>query len=123
MLNKKIPCLLVEDDSLAQLYATEILKRVGLKVTVASSAEEALALLENAKYNIIFTDIGLPGKNGIELAKEIRNTLRINTPIIALTTCSAEEKRAECFAAGMNDFITKPLTLVNLKTIISKYFN
>ncbi len=106
--------LLVEDNPVNALLAQILLQREGCRVERASSGEEAIDILKNRQFDIIFMDLGLPGIDGIGAAREIR-AMGIRTPVIALTANAYEEDRRASIHAGMNDFLTKPIELVALK--------
>ena len=106
--------LLVEDNPVNALLAQILLQREGCRVERAASGEEAIEILKNRQFDLVFMDLGLPGIDGIGATKAIR-ALGIPTPIIALTANAYEEDRRACLSAGMNDFLTKPIELVALK--------
>ncbi|MEI9905208.1 MAG: response regulator [Asticcacaulis sp.] len=106
--------LLVEDNPVNALLAQILLQREGCRVERASSGEEAIDILKNRQFDLIFMDLGLPGLDGLGTTREVRS-LGIATPVIALTANAYEEDRRACLHAGMNDFLTKPIELVALK--------
>jgi CheY-like chemotaxis protein len=107
--------LLVEDNRINQMVAEQILKRGGLSADLAASAEEALEALSAQPYKLVLLDLQLPEMSGIELAELVRagerGVTQTNVPIIALTAYDSEEDRKRCMAAGMNDFVVKPLEI------------
>jgi CheY-like chemotaxis protein len=107
--------LLVEDNRINQMVAEQILKRGGLSADLAASAEEALEALSAQPYKLVLLDLQLPEMSGIELAGLVRagerGVTQTNVPIIALTAYDSEEDRKRCMAAGMNDFVVKPLEI------------
>lgn len=114
--------LVIEDDLISRHFAVSMLTTLGCQVDVAKSGEEALLLLEK-DYDIIFSDIGLPDFNGIELSKQIREFEGDDylTPIIALTGHMDETEKDKCLNAGMNDFLVKPVTKEQLVEAIGKW--
>ncbi len=106
--------LLVEDNPVNALLAQILLQREGCRVERASSGEEAVDILGKRAFDLIFMDLGLPGLDGLGTTREVRR-LGVTTPVIALTANAYEEDRRACLAAGMNDFLTKPIELVALK--------
>ena len=106
--------LLVEDNPVNALLAQILLQREGCRVERASSGEEAIDILKNRQFDLIFMDLGLPGLDGLGTTREVR-AMGIATPVIALTANAYEEDRRACLQAGMNDFLTKPIELVALK--------
>lgn len=106
---KNLKILLVEDDKICQRVIQGILKGTGFSLDIADSVSKARKLLKEFKYDIIFMDIGLPDGDGIEFTKEIRKKMKIKTPIIATTAHVGKERKSECIAAGMNEYIAKPV--------------
>ena len=106
--------LLVEDNPVNALLAQILLQREGCRVERASSGEEAVDILRKRQFDLVFMDLGLPGLDGLGTTREVRR-LGVTTPVIALTANAYEEDRRACLAAGMNDFLTKPIELVALK--------
>ena len=121
-----IKLLLVEDNLIAQKVAEMILTSLGCELQLAIDGESAIKMFQASKnsYDFIFMDLGLPGISGIDTTKEIRK-LEINTvpvPIVALTANYDNSAAAICFAAGMNDFLLKPLDKEKAKAILDKFF-
>ena len=73
------------------------------------------------KYDLILMDIQMPVMDGLEASKIIRNRLRVKTPIIALTAHVFRENEEKCRAAGMDDFLTKPIEIKALKEKMLKW--
>ncbi len=104
--------LLVEDNEINQLVASEILKGLGLVVMVASSGEQALELVQQWNFNAVLMDIQMPGMDGYEATARIRDVVNpaiSNLPVIALTAHALDGDREKTQAAGLNDHITKPI--------------
>ncbi len=105
--NKKV--LVVEDNLINQKVARQILLKAGLAtVDVADNGFKALDLLKINVYDAVLMDVQMPEIDGLETTRRIRNELNLNVPVIALTASALLEDREICFAAGMNDYITKP---------------
>jgi CheY-like chemotaxis protein len=120
-----IHILCVEDDEMNQTVVKILLQKLGYKkISLAGDSIEASALLEkpDTDINVILMDLGLPapGVNGIELTKKIRqsNWNVKNVPIIALTGNESAVAKEESLAAGMNEFITKPVDVEKLRIIL-----
>lgn len=114
--------LVVEDQLLQQRIAVALLERMGCRVRVASSGRQAIAMFRKHIFDLILMDCHMPGTDGFEATKYIRETEAREismhyTSIIALTANVAEEERERCFAAGMDGFIQKPL---NTKIFIAE---
>ena len=115
--------LLVEDDVVNQRVAVGMLKRLGCQVSVAENARQALALVSRQAFDVILMDIQLPDKDGLSLTREIRQLAGwlSKVPIIAMTAGGGIDDRQRCLAAGMNDYLTKPLTLEALSQFLRCY--
>lgn len=115
--------LLVEDSPIAKIAAQKLLEQQGCQVTVAATGEEAIDFYRKNPYDLILMDIGLPGIDGINAAKEMRKTkgIHADTIIIALTAHEDPTLRKRALQAGMNDYCVKPLTTKALTWILQKY--
>ena len=117
--------LIVEDDPMAQTIEKTQMNNAHCHADIASTGQEALELLERARYDLILMDIGLSDKSGIEVAKIIRlfesQTDRKPTPIIALTAHVSPEGENECLQTGMNKVLQKPLTAQLTHEIIETF--
>lgn len=123
VLYKKPKILLVEDTELIQKVNSECLRSASFEVDIAGDYQEALNLYQSNNYDLILTDIGLPGKSGIELCRKIREleqTTKNNTPILALTAFGKTVEK-ECYEAGATDFATKPLMQDELINFVKKW--
>jgi PAS domain S-box-containing protein len=115
--------LLVEDNLLNQQVAKIMLEKLGCEVNVAANGSTALKMLEQHSYNMIFMDIGLPDMDGLAVTSEIRTREngKRRIPIIALTAHVFERDIEHCFAAGMDDVMTKPLLREQLLLILRRW--
>ena len=114
--------LIVDDNQMNCLVATEQIKQFGCYVTSAGSGQEALKTLEESEYDIIFLDCQMPTMDGYETARHIRH-VKPHLPIIALTADALPATRKKCLNAGMNDFLTKPLHMQTLRLALTKLLN
>ena len=112
--------LLVEDNPVNALLAQILLQREGCRVERAASGEDAIAMLKARSFDLIFMDLGLPGLDGIGTTRALRAN-GCQTPVIALTANAYEEDRRACMAAGMNDFLTKPIEIAALRARLATW--
>ena len=117
------PILLVEDNRINQKLATVMLSKLGYSVDLAENGAEAVAAAEKKQYMIILMDMQMPVMGGIEATEKIRSVdgPNIRTPIIALTANAMESDSDACHAAGMNDFLTKPINRDRLAACITHW--
>ncbi|HQS57064.1 MAG: hypothetical protein B7Y56_01155 [Gallionellales bacterium 35-53-114] len=102
--------LLVEDNLFNQQVAVEMLREVGAGVTIANNGREAIDFLLKRHYDCVLMDVQMPVMDGLEATRQIRAMPAIaDTHIIAMTANAGKGDRALCFAAGMNNFISKPV--------------
>ena len=118
---KQASILLVEDNLFNQQVALEMLREVGANVSIASNGQEAIELLLKRRFDCILMDVQMPVMDGLEATWQIRsNPATAGTPIIAMTANSGREDKARCFAAGMNNFISKPVDADQLYAVIAQ---
>jgi CheY-like chemotaxis protein len=113
--------LLVEDQPLNQKIAVMLLHRLGYsEVEVANDGHEAIRKAESGDFNLIFMDLQMPDMGGMEAARQIRAELPAakQPVIIAMTGHAFTSVREECMEVGMNAFLTKPVSLDDLRKII-----
>jgi two-component system sensor histidine kinase/response regulator len=118
-----LPILLVEDNPINQRVASLILQKMGYHVTIAGNGKEGLTLLEQHDYALILMDCQMPVMDGFSATRAIRalDSAKAKHPIVALTSNAFQEDRDACFAAGMDDFITKPVTTQALNAVITRW--
>jgi PAS domain S-box-containing protein len=104
-----ISVLVVEDIPLNQLLMKTILDDFGFERDVAANGKIAIEYLQNKAYDVVLMDLQMPEMNGFEATDYIRNTMKSNIPIIALTADVTTVDLAKCKAVGMNDYIAKPI--------------
>jgi PAS domain S-box-containing protein len=112
--------LLVEDNPLALKIGRFNLSQWGYSVTSAINAQEAEHHLNKTRFDIIFLDLGLPDKNGLDLANELKandKSLNHATTVVALTAHADEQSKQACFKAGVNEMLSKPLTEMDARRL------
>lgn len=115
--------LVVEDIALNQLLIKIILLDFGYGVTIVNNGQIAIENLRENNYDIILMDLQMPVMNGFEATAYIRNTMKNNVPIIALTADVTTVDVEKCRAVGMNDYVSKPIDEKDLYTKINQCLN
>jgi CheY-like chemotaxis protein/HPt (histidine-containing phosphotransfer) domain-containing protein len=107
--NKRI--LVVEDNTINQMLVKHTLSKTGAVLDIADDGLMAVNLASENKYDVILMDLQLPELDGYEASKKIRNELKLNTPIIAMSAMMFLGEEQKCDAAGMNGYMLKPFSL------------
>ncbi len=119
--------LLAEDNPTNQKVAMFILQKMGLHVDVADNGVEALKKLSQKDYRLVLMDVQMPEMDGLEATKQIRSpasTVRNHQiPVIAMTAHAVDGYHQICEEAGMDDFVTKPITPDQLKNVLQRYLD
>lgn len=117
-----IRLLLVEDNALNAMLMQDILRHWNYEVYHVEDGQQAIAWLEASQPNVILLDIQLPGMDGFEVARQIRaNPSWQKIPIIAITALAMAGDRERCLAAGLQDYLSKPLNYDELAAILNQY--
>jgi CheY-like chemotaxis protein len=114
--------LLVEDDLVNQTVATHLLQRLDLKADVANNGQEGVEMASQKSYDIVFMDMHMPVRDGLSAARGIRDELpEDHQPyIVAMTAAVSKQDRENCEAAGMDDFVSKPILVDQLSAAIDR---
>ncbi len=138
-IDRKARILLAEDDITNRLVALGILKKLGLRADAVPNGAEALIAMQAKPYDLVLMDVNMPVMNGIEATKRIRNYEKMMMareenkmmnylpsfssiiPIIAMTAKAMQGDRELCMEAGMNDYITKPVSPQALAKVLEKW--
>jgi signal transduction histidine kinase/CheY-like chemotaxis protein len=112
--------LLAEDNPINALLARSLLQREGCSVDRVATGAEAVEAGASGAFDLILMDLRMPGMGGREATRALRER-GCRTPILALTADAFEEDRRSCLAAGMDDFLTKPLQESVLRTALSRW--
>jgi len=118
-----IQVLIAEDNAVNMLLAKTIVRRIAPNATIfeAKNGLEALDVYKSTKIDIVLMDIQMPEMNGYEATKKIRGVKKMYTPIIALTAGNVKGEKEKCFAAGMDDFISKPVVAHTIALSLKKW--
>ncbi len=114
--------LLVEDNAVNRKVATGILRKLQCTVSEAEHGQIALDLISSQVFDLIFMDIQMPVMDGFETTSRLRADARwAKIPIIAMTAHAMKGDRERCLEAGMSDYVTKPVRLEDIKSMIEKW--
>jgi PAS domain S-box-containing protein len=121
-LKKNINILLAEDNIINQRVAQTIFKNLGYEITIAQNGKDCFNKVKENKYDIIFMDIMMPEKDGLEATAEIRSA-GYQLPIVAMTANAREEDKTKAFDSGMNHYLSKPVRTEEIKEVLIRYFS
>ncbi|MDF3031184.1 MAG: BaeS [Moraxellaceae bacterium] len=112
--------LLVEDNPVNQLMATEMLKRLGCVVETVGNGQEAVDAVQRLAFDLVLMDCDMPVMDGYEAARTIRRAEPAgqHLPIVAMTAAALPGDRERCFAAGMDDYLAKPVRVADLRRLL-----
>lgn len=116
--------LLVDDNEINQEVAKALLEPFEMCIDLASNGQEALDMVQKQTYDLVFMDHFMPVMDGVEATKRIRSLegeYYKNLPVIALTADAVQGVREEFFAAGMNDFASKPIEMEDVSKVLCKW--
>jgi signal transduction histidine kinase/CheY-like chemotaxis protein len=120
--SRSLRVLVVEDDAVNAVVVRTMLERLGTCSDLADNGVEAIAALERQAYDLVFMDMQMPDMDGLEVTRRVRRLRLARQPcIVALTANVLSEDRLACHAAGMDGFLAKPVTLVDLQSCLSKF--
>ena len=117
---KKNKVLIVDDNPVNQKLFKILLQKLGYEEDIASNGKEAVDKALRKEYDVCLMDVNMPVMNGIEATKEIRKD-KPTLPIIAITALAVQKDKEECLRAGMNDFVTQPVTIEDLKQKLQEW--
>lgn len=119
---KNLNILVVDDNLISQQVTIKILAKMGFKVHGANNGKEALEAIEVIHFDLVFMDCQMPEMDGYEATRRLRQDKKNEQlPIIALTANAMKGDKEQCLAAGMTDFISKPIKAPSLNALLSKY--
>jgi PAS domain S-box-containing protein len=126
LIGSPLHLLIVEDDALSALVHTKFAESLGCKVVRANDGIEALEILDKSKFDFILMDMQMPKLNGIETTRRIRAKeaeSKRHIPIVALTANAFDSDREHCLGAGMDAYISKPIRLSQLESVVRQLRN
>jgi CheY-like chemotaxis protein len=117
--------LLAEDNLVNQRVAMSMLGKMGHRITLATNGLEALEQWRQGDFDLILMDVQMPEMNGLQATLQIRREEAIgaHVPIVAMTASAMSEERDRCLAAGMDDFISKPVSFKVIEQMITARFS
>jgi signal transduction histidine kinase/CheY-like chemotaxis protein len=124
--SKALHILLAEDNRVNQMVASRILEKMGHTITVANNGAEALALLAAHSFDLVLMDIQMPQMDGLSATKTLRQqetSTRFHLPIVAMTAHAMKGDRERCLEAGMDGYVSKPISSRDLELAIAKAMN
>ena len=123
MSETRIICVLVaEDDASLRYLAERQIVKLGYQCDLAHDGKDAVEKAKFKKYDLIIMDVQMPIMDGLEASKEIRrNEQEDNSSTTPIMAMSANPHKQQCYDAGMNDFIFKPVLLSQLRTSLGKW--
>ena len=111
--------LLVEDNRVNQMVAIAMFKRLGYQIeNIANNGLEALQAIENQSFDLVLMDVQMPEMDGLTATKQIRTQLMSQVRIIGMTANAMTEDRQICIDAGMNDYVSKPISIPEIMRVI-----
>ncbi|MHB8773340.1 MAG: ATP-binding protein [Syntrophales bacterium] len=120
----RLSILLAEDNPVNQLLAVRVLENAGHRVSVAADGVQALEAIRRERFDLVLMDVQMPVLGGLEATVELREAERAagapRLPVIAMTANAMQGDRERCLAAGMDDYISKPIDIGRFRTIIER---
>ncbi|MBL8218241.1 MAG: response regulator [Bryobacterales bacterium] len=118
----RLHILLAEDNRINQVVAERMLQKLGCSMDLVGDGRAAVEKAEEKRYDLVLLDVQMPGVDGLEAARRIRaGKGQPRVPIVALTASATTEDREACLAAGMDGYLSKPLTLDALRAALQRW--
>jgi CheY-like chemotaxis protein len=121
-MNTKTQILVIDDDAVVGRSFDRVLSGKGYEVNIALSGEEALETMNESNFDVVFTDIRMPGIDGLEVAERIKARCPW-TPVVVITGYGTEENEARASVLGVSGFVRKPLTPEIIESVTLKAIN
>jgi CheY-like chemotaxis protein/anti-sigma regulatory factor (Ser/Thr protein kinase) len=115
--------LVVEDNSINRVVIQRMLERLGHTVDMATDGDTAIRCVLEIPYDLLLMDVNMPGVDGLQATRQIRSlpSIHAGVPIIALTASAMVNDRRDCLDAGMNDYLSKPISMNSLRLVIDRW--
>jgi len=123
---QNVHVLLAEDNKINQMVAVRLLKKRGYRTTVVDNGKKALLALEAKAFDLVLMDVQMPEMDGLAATRAIRETEKQaggHIPIVAMTAHAMKGDRERCIAAGMDDYVSKPLSAGPFFDTLARFFN
>ena len=111
--------LIAEDEARIADFIAKGLRKAGYEISIAADGNSALELSLSGRFDMMLLDIGLPGRDGWSVLRELRASSQL--PVIVVTAFDGPEERHQSIALGANDFVSKPFKFQNLLNCIRRY--
>jgi CheY-like chemotaxis protein/nitrogen-specific signal transduction histidine kinase len=118
---EKITVLIAEDNAMNQQLISHLMKSWGIDFIMVSNGDEVIKELKKKSYSIVLMDIQMPQMDGYTATNIIRNELKLNIPIIAMTAHAMAGEKEKCLQLGMNDYVSKPIKETVLYNMIGQH--
>jgi CheY-like chemotaxis protein len=120
-LRSNLSILVAEDNEINIRVAQTIFSNLGIKIDIARDGNETIEKVKNHYYDIVFMDLVMPERDGIQTTVEIRG-LGYQMPVVAMTATANTRSKAKALSSGMNDYIVKPVKTDSIRNILLKWF-
>ena len=120
--NYPFKILIAEDNLINQKLITRVLDKLGYKASLANNGKEALHMLDSEFFDLVFMDVQMPEMDGLEATKIIRQKYEKQPVIIAMTANALTEDREICLKAGMDEYVSKPFDLKELREMLERIY-
>jgi CheY-like chemotaxis protein len=113
--------LVVEDNTVNQVVARRMLSKLGCTVEIANNGLEGIEMAESGDFDLVFMDCQMPEVDGFEATRKLREHGLDSLPIVAMTANAMAGDRERCLEAGMTDYVSKPITPIRLREMLTRY--
>lgn len=120
-LSEPLSILVAEDSPVNQKVILRMLKKLGYHADVTANGQTTLEAIKSNRYNLVFMDVEMPILDGVEVAQQVYREMANPPVIVAMTAHRDNEERNRCLQAGMKEFITKPISIEELRQLLDRY--